>query len=119
MNTLDLLNEVDLTLSNERNWTKHAIAKDKYGKTVNPRSPNADCFCLQGAIAKVCSSETEQIQVNYAFFKVLSAHYSSLASFNDSFRIEFGDIKELISNAIKRERGKEYYDNFKSFDRNG
>lgn len=40
-----------------RGWTQRALARDRYGITVAPRSPGATCWSLQGALIVVGDPE--------------------------------------------------------------
>lgn len=42
-------------LTDPEQWTEKALARDVHGEPVRPNSPNAVCFCLEGAIA-LCSN---------------------------------------------------------------
>jgi hypothetical protein len=41
-------------IEDPKHWTQGANATDSSGKITMPNSPNACCFCANGAILKVC-----------------------------------------------------------------
>lgn len=51
-----LIDARDLIADPER-WTKHTFARDAKGKEVDPKSPDATCFCGLGALIKVVNGD--------------------------------------------------------------
>ena len=42
-------------LSDPAHWTQAAVARDAEGRIVKPTSPEAQCWCLEGALARSCN----------------------------------------------------------------
>lgn len=50
MNTKEILIEARNIISDEKNWTQGAEAREQNGDPVSPRCPWAVCFCSIGAV---------------------------------------------------------------------
>ena len=59
LNVLQDLEAVKALLSSPDKWTQHVYAKMADHKEVDVHSPDADCFCLHGALLRV-APETER-----------------------------------------------------------
>ena len=54
MKALEVLEAAKELLSSEDKWTQGALARDKNKEKVSEISPEADCWCLSGAVHRVC-----------------------------------------------------------------
>lgn len=75
---------VEELLSDKTKWTQHYLAKDSKGEPTDPQGPNAVCWCLGGAIAKLYVKDSHIIidKINL-YLKGINAIYSSLEDLND------------------------------------
>lgn len=48
--TEDILHAAHLMLADVRRWTKGSNGRDQFGQPVSALSPDAVCFCAQGAV---------------------------------------------------------------------
>ena len=54
MSVVDDLRAVREMLADPKKWTKEAMARDINNKPVMPRDDAAVCYCIQGAMEKLC-----------------------------------------------------------------
>jgi hypothetical protein len=47
-------------LIEKKGWTQGFAAQDAHGRTVDPKSPEAVCYCLVGALGAAATSEVSQ-----------------------------------------------------------
>jgi hypothetical protein len=103
-------------LSDESNWCKGWYARDAANETTNVTSGNACKWCLQGAIHLVAfrSVDFGDIRsvkiIDYLKQKVSDAirehtkdqnrEFTGIASFNDSDKTKFEDIKRVLEIAV-------------------
>lgn len=57
------LKEVRDLLATPGVWVKYSLARNANGETVDPRMPEAVCFCLSGALQRVGASDLERHRV--------------------------------------------------------
>lgn len=53
MTAAAVLSEALATIAAHSRWTKHAVAKDRKHNECKPTAPQANSFCMVGAIQKV------------------------------------------------------------------
>lgn len=81
-------------LSDKSKWTKNTYAKDKSNQPVPPRSRNAVCWCLIGAILKCYRNETKRSEIT---LKISNKTGKLLSAFNDHKNTTFKTIKRLVN----------------------
>ena len=86
-------------LIDESKWTRGSFAKDKTNtRSVEWDSPEAACFCLEGALIKCYPDLSELALVKYRLAQYLYSHYKiiNIPSWND-YQATFEQVKELIN----------------------
>lgn len=78
-----VINATIKLLSNKNNWTKGADAIDKYGNDVRPQDPNAEKFCVRGAI-RACSASPEVFRDTYHCLARITG-INGIVNTNDTF----------------------------------
>lgn len=58
MNVVDVLEMGRGLISDEKNWTRKAYARDSVGTVIEAEDPEAVCWCSVGALKKVTSNCT-------------------------------------------------------------
>lgn len=76
-------------------WTKGKWARTKGGQGVSWDSPEAVCFCAEGAIRLTVPYDREVVTQSS-----LLGHYYMLAAFNDDPETTHAEILALFDNAI-------------------
>ena len=82
-------------------WTQGAMAKNKLGVTVKPRSPNAVCWCLTGGMRKIAPRNSGRyLNMRQA---LRNESLCSIEDYNDTnFHYKIVDlIKTVISYQLK------------------
>lgn len=89
--------------SNSKRWTKGAEARSKTGRSVDPKSRQAVCWCLSGAITKCYSNWSERIRVfaKVASFMRAGVMYAPyfIANFNDRPQTTIAQIRKIVKRA--------------------
>lgn len=88
-------------LSDESKWTKETNAKNAQGQKVDPRSPTATCFCLNGALLLHESTNKHSSMRKLIHEKI----GNSIPRYNDNPKIDFSDIQKLIEVVEKEAEG--------------
>ncbi len=89
-------------ISDPKNWTQAAFARDEKGNIVNTQSPLATCWCVQGACMKVLPDCHERIKVCSRLYKASRRMgHESLSALNDSTNHK--TVMILFDEAIKDE----------------
>lgn len=101
----DVLVAALLLLHEERRWTQHAHARSEDGIAVKPTSPDAVCWCVQGAVAKVSNTfgiiDPQLIRYLDAFMEWKHpGRFTNFGDFNDyhTYDVVIGLVKEAIDN---------------------
>jgi hypothetical protein len=88
-------------------WTQSVNARNSEGKPVPPYSPNATCFCMQGAALAVLPEDRETNIIYYTFNDKLRAKTgNNIPVFNDAVvrkHEEVIAVLQLLYDAIKAE----------------
>ena len=85
-------------LSDPARWTKGAWAEDGAGMEVSPVSPNAVCWCVEGALMRVSGVEVVTA-VGFAL-EALANVVGDIAWYNDAATTQFSDILTALDRAI-------------------
>ena len=71
---IKIINKVIQILDKPQKWTRARNAKDKNGNPTNPLSPNATCYCLEGAIYKALwEQKLSKRKWNNSYRKIIGA----------------------------------------------
>ena len=77
-------------------WTQGELARDALGRKVPPWSPEAKCWCLEGALRKVCQDPRD--------FEAALCHLTKyvwvVSTWNDEPRRTQRDVIELLEMVI-------------------
>lgn len=66
MNKLDALEQVRQLLDTPSRWTTESSARDRFGNKISPDSIKATCWCLTGAVNRICGRDvTLELDVRY------------------------------------------------------
>lgn len=82
-------------IKDPEHWTQHAFARDKEDRQVSPRSENAVCWCVMGAVRKELGygSVGVEMELHRLYYKVSRpGTFSNLIDTNDKC-----DHKTVIS----------------------
>ena len=92
-------------LSDSSKWTQHAHARGAGGEAVKPTSPDATCWCVLGALARIsnCHGIIDPQLIRYldAFVEwKYPGAFSNFGDFNDYYThpVVMGLLKEAIDN---------------------
>lgn len=108
--TIAVLDAVRDVLANPERWARRELAYNRLGEPVEPREPEATCWCLQGAINRVTDNRTAQNIAHHELRKTLFERGTHLAipsaavEFNDNPNTTHVDILQLIDDTIARLR---------------
>lgn len=86
-------------LSDESKWTKGEMARNIDGDQVGYDNPTAVCWCLLGAINK-CYPYEKRETIRQKIFNFINDSLlceKGITGFNDSPKITFSDVKNLIT----------------------
>lgn len=85
------------------NWTQGTAARDRLGFPVSPRNSEAVCWCLSGALCKVCLAVkvdiTQVLCVTHAAIQLHSEHIG-IHAFNDAMGRTHADVLQLLDKLI-------------------
>jgi hypothetical protein len=78
-------------------WTKGHWAKNGEGRSISPRSPEAICFCAEGAVEHLCNNSTEMLKVIELFNCEFTTDTSfSMIGYNDSVAQNAEDVAKVF-----------------------
>lgn len=116
MSTKKVLQDVDALLSDESKWTKNKFARTAEGDEIDVYDERATCWCLWGAVRKVCgpmseygqASRTSAIaaicnQITVPRATLLGVNMTPLTAFNDNPNTTFEQVKSVLARAIEME----------------
>lgn len=86
-------------LGDESRWTRDNLAHDVYGVEIDPRSKNAVCWCVMGAVQKFSPGAGYQ---GAALSRVHSVVGESIDEFNDNPTTTHADVLRVLDAAIER-----------------
>ena len=66
----------------EQGWIQGSLALNSSRQPIDPRSTQAECWCVMGAISKVINDEFIQYQ---GHLRVLSNYVGPIVGWNDMF----------------------------------
>jgi hypothetical protein len=69
---LEILDRCILLYSKPGRWTKNCCARDRNGRSVNPFSPEARSFCIEGAIRRAAGIDDRTAYQR--FVPILAGH---------------------------------------------
>jgi hypothetical protein len=98
MTTTELLIAAKDKISNPKNWTTHAAAKDVYDKQISVYSKEAVCWCSMGAVESLVDP-TMGILIEKAWQRLREAAGCFISEYNDSHTHE--EVMELFDKAIE------------------
>lgn len=112
LKVLDELRELRKLLEDPRRWTKGTFARNIEGFEVSASNPDAVCWCLEGAIAKIVGDEiaaSDEGSIFYTpLFNVIAACLSTaeiegsgIAGFNDAEDTTHQDVLNLLDGALE------------------
>lgn len=99
---LEKLKKTRELLKNPNQWTQGAFARNNKKKVVSSNDSTAVCWCLLGAVHRVCAGESNTTALIYAVRKSLqdfSGGYT-LADLNDFASHE--EIVDILDTAIEK-----------------
>jgi hypothetical protein len=92
-------------LTDQSRWTQGAAARDRWGETCKPSSPEAAAFCVLGAIYRAYSEKAERAE---AARRVVEAIVSlgwkcrgslAIGGWNDYPSRKFEDVRRVLEKA--------------------
>jgi hypothetical protein len=93
-------------LSDASKWTQGAAARDKWGKLCSPLSPDAECYCVLGALERAYPADRQERL--RAACKIRDAIVSlgwkckytiNVGVWNDAHERTFDDIQKALEKA--------------------
>lgn len=112
MNTRQLASAIRLfegtlqVLKTRESWMKELFAINRDGNAINVKSPEAVCFCLDGALRHALAklrigNEVHRISISELEATISNlypskGYYPSVVEFNDRSRTTFQDIKRVL-----------------------
>lgn len=87
MTNVEILKATKELLSDPKRWTIGKYARNSFYTETSPLSPDAVCFCLSGAIAKVANTSplsVEQGDISHVVSNAIVPRYYRISDFNDS-----------------------------------
>lgn len=95
--TIEILVAARALLSDEKRWTRGDLAHDIDGAAVDPRSKNAVCWCVIGAVQKF--SLGHQCDALNRIHNVVGG---SGSEFNDYLTTTHADVLRVLDAAIEK-----------------
>jgi hypothetical protein len=93
-------------LLTQKTWIKGsmaALARPKKASYVHPKSPNATCWCLEGALHRCYDTKHERYWARVAVIRVISELYPNrsmdIILFNDAPETKWKDVQRVIMHA--------------------
>lgn len=88
----------------EDNWTTGALARDRYGRKVNPDSPDAVKWCAMGALYKVFGavfhgSSPLQAFLDRAVYDFTGGRECGVPKFNDTIAGHVSQVRRMLCHA--------------------
>lgn len=87
-------------LSDEKRWTRYDLAHDVDGVEIGPRSENAVCWCVMGAVHKFSPGVAPG--VGGALNLVHNAVGGPIPEFNDDPETTHADVLRVLDVAIEK-----------------
>lgn len=87
MTNVEILKATKELLSDPERWTWGKYARTSSYTETSPHSPDAVCFCLLGAIAKVGNTSplsVEQGNISHVVSNAIVPRYYHISDFNDT-----------------------------------
>lgn len=106
--TLKVLVSARKLLSDPAHWTRGDLAHDAAGDSIDPRSEDAVCWCVMGAVQKFslgAGYQGDALSLVYSVVGGISEFYDELNAvpeFNDSPATTHTDILRVLDAAIER-----------------
>jgi hypothetical protein len=102
-----IFTQVDSLIRSENEWCQRTAATDADGRRVDPDSRQAVCWCLSGAIRRVCGSASIAFVANAAFNTFICDHYAdriydrmrAIVNLNDA--TDFHTVKKALREFIQ------------------
>ena len=101
--TVEILKEARGLLSTPEQWSQRVMAKNKYGKRVSFRSPDATSFCTEGAIAR-CSPTLNSRSAAFEIFGQITRKVWRIwfiSTWNDVSQREHAHVLDAFDQAIE------------------
>jgi hypothetical protein len=104
MKPSEILRAARELLSEPHRWTTRFLARNGAGQRVEPTSPAAVCWCLNGALSKVAAqAEWEQIQEAWkALTMAATGDQVSVGLWNDDPHRTHAEILDALDRASAR-----------------
>ena len=110
MKASEVLEAVAELLSPEGRWTQRVFARNCVGLPINPESPSATCWCLQGAIQRI-AGENGSIgtltTIAYAVSAQIPTKEASISVWNDRHDRTQQQVVTVAKLAAARARTRE------------
>jgi hypothetical protein len=86
-------------------WTQRTMARDRHGSLVAPRSWDATCWCMSGAVLATCGAMTERywevMSVIARTIDPTSTHAETTSiTFNDDDKRKQTEVIDVFNRAI-------------------
>ncbi len=92
------LKEVRALLTPKKNWTQGFTARDKNGRRTTVNSDNAVCWCLGGALIKICKDSKVLSVMENKIDNSLPKGFNNYVKYNDNR--SHRSVLKLIDKAI-------------------
>lgn len=100
MNVVQILKEARALISDEKNWTQGAYARDTIGREVRVLGPEAMCFCALGALEKIMLGGAMWSASYMLMKKEAGDDCLAVSDFNDTHN--HAEVLALFDRAIAR-----------------
>lgn len=98
--TAEILQKARDLISDEKNWTQDAFARDEHGLSVMATDKRAVCFCSRGALYNVTGGAWSGAYDHLLGLVSEDQDCLGLAHFNDTHT--HAEVLDLFDRAIKR-----------------
>lgn len=109
-NALNIMEGVKALLSSPDKWTQNSMARTSDKVPVNSGDPEAQCWCVSGALSKVTGGlNTDWNMGMWIMAKAISPSLPiavSIPGWNDSHNRTYEDVVAMLDRAIAIEKQK-------------
>jgi hypothetical protein len=89
-------------LSDKSRWTQGALARDRAGRECTPESPDAESFCVVGALCRVYANDVELNEAIDSVNLIISSmigYADEIEEWNDDPARTFDDVRQVLEKA--------------------